>query len=558
MLLKISKYFLYYHTLRYLKLSQIFWRVRYKFYIRFPRNAPQPVLKTNIKDWCQPVMAPQSVYDSTVFYFLNEYGNLSDVGWNGTKKSKLWRYNQHYFNDLNAIDAHARLTWHKNLIDSWVAKNTLGQGVGWDPYPTSLRIVNWLKWYLAGNLLTDHCTKSLVTQIRWLSNRIEWHLLGNHLFANAKALIFAGLIFDGVEAKKWLSTGLKIVDRELGEQVLPDGGNFERSPMYHAIFLEDLLDLINIYSACLPVNSDSRVSSWCALASNMMGWLKGMCHPDGDISFFNDACLGIAPKFKDLNLYANKLGIFLGDEKCSKDKLYISNYSDSGYIRLENEDAVLIIDVGQIGPDYQPGHAHADTLSFELSLFGQRVIVNGGVSEYGDGPIRFQERSTLSHNTVEINGLNSSEVWSGFRVARRAFPHNLKISRGVDAALISCSHDGYKRLKGSPEHARLWSFLDGRLVIEDRINGVFQSAVARFHFHPKVNVQQLNETTWLLELKDVNKKILFKVIEGEAALVNGFHSPEFGNRLDSICLENSFNKDFQVKVEILWNVNVEY
>jgi uncharacterized heparinase superfamily protein len=32
---------------------------------------------------------------------------------------------------------------------------------------------------------------------------------------------------------------------ELPEQVLADGGNFERSPMYHAIFLEDVLDLIN-------------------------------------------------------------------------------------------------------------------------------------------------------------------------------------------------------------------------------------------------------------------------------------------------------------------------
>ena len=65
---------------------------------------------------------------------------------------------------------------------------------------------------------------SLLTQARWLNQNLEWHLLGNHILANAKALIFAGLYFEGKEADKLLKKGLKILLKELDEQILNDGG----------------------------------------------------------------------------------------------------------------------------------------------------------------------------------------------------------------------------------------------------------------------------------------------------------------------------------------------
>ena len=81
---------------------------------------------------------------------------------------------------------------------------------------------------------------------------------------------------------------------------------------------------------------------------------------------------------------------------------------------------MALLDVAPVGPDYLPGHAHADTLSFELSLFGQRVLVNSGTSQYEAGPERSRQRGTAAHNTVIVDGHDSSEVWAGFRVARRA------------------------------------------------------------------------------------------------------------------------------------------
>jgi hypothetical protein len=165
------------------------------------------------------IQGSQSLIDFDTFVFLNEVGSLSEVGWDNLSREKLWRYNQHYFDDLNSMNASDRFHWHKALIMRWVDENPLGKGTGWEPYPTSLRIVNWVKWILERNSLevckfSEIFNQSLATQARWLTKRIEWHLLGNHLFANAKALVFAGLYFQSIEANAWLRSGLKIISKQ--------------------------------------------------------------------------------------------------------------------------------------------------------------------------------------------------------------------------------------------------------------------------------------------------------------------------------------------------------
>ena len=40
----------------------------------------------------------------------------------------------------------------------------------------------------------------------------------------------------------------------------------------------------------------------------------------------------------------------------------------------------------------------------ELSLFGHRMLVNSGVSCYGDSRERLRQRATAAHNTVVIDG----------------------------------------------------------------------------------------------------------------------------------------------------------
>jgi uncharacterized heparinase superfamily protein len=547
---KVGNYFF---TLRHLKIQQILGRLRLYVFRCKPDDSLAPPLRlvlSNFKPWVE--RAPSMVGKGD-FCFLNQNGSLALSGWNdfpytspNQTPTKLWRYNQHYFDDLNAADAGLRKGWHYDLLKRWIEDNPPAVGVGWDPYPTSLRIVNWIKWHHKGNLLPDACLQSLAVQARWLACRIEWHLLGNHLFANAKALVFVGLFFSGEEASRWLRTGLKIIAHELPEQVLSDGGNFERSPMYHAIFLEDLLDLINLSLVFPGFISEEQTAVWRETAERMLTWLDVMVHPDGDIGFFNDAALGIAPTPRDLVAYAERLPVNYSSGGLNR----VNHLVESGYVRLVAKNATALLDVAPIGPDYLPGHAHADTLSFELSLFGQRVFVNGGTSEYEIGDVRQYERSTQAHNTVVINDLNSSEVWAGFRVARRAYPQDLIITEVKDSVLISCAHNGYSRLRGNPVHRRTCRFSETAMLVEDRIEGSCEDAAAYFHLHPSVDVEPISKNRWNLRMY-TGGRIVFYVEQGVGELANSYYAPEFGQRLEAPCIKVTLSNQCSC-VHISW------
>ena len=535
----------YWHTLRYLKPVQIYGRVWFRMMRPTPDLRPAPALRPVSGVWTRCARL-SSMSGATTFRFLSVTRELSAAtDWNRANWPKLWLYNLHYFDDLNADDAAARVAWHRALIARWIAENPPAAGNGWEPYPVSLRIVNWVKWALAGNALEADATHSLAVQARWLSGRLEWHLLGNHLLANAKALVFAGTFFAGPEADAWREKGLAILRREHAEQILDDGGHFERSPMYHAIILEDLLDLIQL-ALCWPgVIDAATVAGWRQTAGRMLAWLEAMTHPDGGIALFNDAAFGIAPNLAAQSTYAGALGIAAEDSPSRRRRLF----ADSGYLRAEVGEAVLLTDVGEIGPDYLPGHAHADTLSFELSVFGQRVVVNSGTSEYGLGAERLRQRGTAAHSTVQIDGADSSEVWSGFRVARRARPVGFAAREEPDAVAVSCAHDGYRRLPGQPLHRRSWRMTAQGLRVTDEIEGRFVAAAARFYLHPGVAVSVAGEGG-VLTLPD-GHTMRWSVTGGAARVVAATWHPEFGQSIAGACIELVFNGP-QVTMDFSW------
>ena len=479
-----------------------------------------------------PACRLPSITKDNKFRFLNIDGDLSEIGWDGPQREKLWRYNQHYFDDLNSINADKHNELHKQLIQDWINCNPPGFGIGWEPYPTSLRIVNWIKWALSGNSLDEDCLESVTMQTEWLSKRLEFHLLGNHLLANAKALVFSALFFEGEATDIWWETGVKLISRELDEQILGDGGHFERSPMYHLIVLEDLLDLYNLFIAYEQVmlGMSDLSQKLHSKINEMVNWLRTMLHPDGEISFFNDSSLENGPKPAFIFAYARKLGFPVTKQLFEKSR----DLEQTGYIRLADEHTVALIDAAPIGPDYNPGHAHADTLSFELSVGGQRILVNGGTSTYENTNQRLKERSTKSHNTVEVNGRNSSNVWDSFRVAHRAKPLARICELGELFSNVSCCHDGYSRFGKRIFHHRTWEFQKGRMRILDRIEGKNVKGVARFHFHPSIHLKQLAESAWKIE--DHYQDILFKVINGVGRVEPSTHSPTFGCVIENSCL----------------------
>lgn len=488
------------------------------------------------------------------FGFLNETQRIPKGSWDATMPSELWRYNLHYFDDLNAIGAESRREWHQEAIADWIRSNPPAQGAGWDPYPTSLRVVNWIKCALGGADLGEPAIHNLATQVRTLRRRLEYHLLGNHLFANAKALVFTGLFFEGGEADGWLDKGMTILAREIPEQILPDGGQFERSPMYHALALEDVLDLVNLaaaFPAAIPGQWSEFVDSWPTIALRMRAWLSSMRHPDGEISFFNDAATGFAPSPAELDRYADGLVGSAQGHPAAANGLRLTHLAQTGYLRADAPDAVLLVDVAPIGPDYLPGHAHADTLSFELSLFGQRVIVNGGTSRYGAGPERDAERGTPAHSTVTVDDQDSSEVWADFRVARRAKPFDLAIEETTEDIRVSCSHDGYRRLAGKPVHRRTWRLRPGILRVEDLVEGRYQSAVARYHLHPLVEpTMDGSGTSGRLRLPG-GKEVRWRA-GGPARIEASNYAPEFGRRLPTRCLALTLEGSAPAWLELSW------
>jgi uncharacterized heparinase superfamily protein len=322
---------------------------------------------------------------------------------------------------------------------------------------------------------------------------------------------------------------MNLLESQLREQVLEDGGHFERSPMYHLIVLEDLLDLMNLHR----VYGKEPPAGWEELAGKMLCWSKAMRHPDGEIPFFNDAAFGIAPAPGEIDEYAARLGT--GCHQKARDRVVYME--QSGYARLKRGPAVLLADAGPVGPDYLPGHAHADTLCFELSLQGQRICVNSGTSTYEPSDLRKFQQSTRAHNTVAVNGADSSEVWGAFRVARRARAVVEIRQPGNDEDMLSAVHDGYCRLPGRPVHRRTWRLDSGGLRVEDEISGKGTYRVEIFlHFHPEITAKA---GIGCIELSGRKAGIFPARLRWsenvEASLEAGFWYPEFGKSVANQC-----------------------
>ncbi|UXI66382.1 heparinase II/III family protein [Tahibacter amnicola] len=473
-----------YHTVRWLRPVQIAGRVWQAVYHPSIPIAPAPRVRAAAGSWLLPAWRKPLMIDATTLRIhAKRCEIISPSQWNDVDQDKLRLYGLHYFDDVTALQAEDRRDWHLQLMHRWVDENAIGHGNGWEPYPISLRSVNWIIWALAGGQLDPLLQSSLAMQLRYLQHHLERHLLGNHLWANGKALAFAGVYFDGAEADRWLEQGLSILRAERREQILPDGGHFERSPMYHAVVLADLLDLLALARAYPGRLPDTDIREWQDTARAMFAWLAVMTHPDGAVAQFNDAALDGAPRLDDLQASAAAIGVQW--HPLAEAPLQV--LESSGYARMTRGDAVVLTDIGDIGPDYLPGHAHAETLSFELSLRGHRLFVNAGTSCYATGRQREWERSTAAHNTVQVDGADSSEVWSSFRVARRARVFDRGWGNDRETTWLRATHDGYHRLPGRVLHERIWRLTSNGLTICDQLEGSWHTATARLRLAPTLH-----------------------------------------------------------------------
>ncbi|TVR68073.1 MAG: hypothetical protein EA427_11405, partial [Spirochaetaceae bacterium] len=410
--------------------------------------------------------------DAFAFRFLNVTAPYSTDIWRNPARGLLWLYHLHYWNWAHApaLD-HRQLSW---FLEQYVRHGSTA-GAGQEAYPTSLRIINLVKLAAARpEILSDDAARSqliaLVQEdLQRLKGNLEYHLLGNHLLENGFGLLWGGFFLGDTSA--W-QTGRRIVLTQLREQILEDGGHFERSPMYHTIILWRLLDTVNFTGGHV----------FRRHAARMLGWLYQ--YPwDRTRGHINDSAPDMTPTRQDLLDYARRLGITPQTVPMGA----------SGFRVLPGPDKhSLLIDVATPAPRYQPGHAHAGTLGFELYRGDETILIDTGTSTYLRSSRRDYERSTRAHNTVSIGRFDSSEVWSAFRVARRA-----RVTIHDDTPYrLEASHNGYRSRFGVT-HTRRYDTAGESIVITDQLTGPGAQSLlgtATFIAAPGISVEPLDDS----------------------------------------------------------------
>src|SRR6185437_2162451 len=161
-----------------------------------------------------------------------------------------------------------------------------------------------------------------------------------------------------------------------------------RSPSYHCQVFADLLE-------CRYALGHDPLGGALDDAIDRMAWVAtDLTHPDGRVALFNDAGLTMAfAPDECLEVYRGLYGKRL-------DPQAVFAYPDSGYFGMRDQRIYFVADCGRIAPDDLPAHGHGDVLSFELSVAGERIIVDQGVYEYVAGERRQLARAAASHNTL--------------------------------------------------------------------------------------------------------------------------------------------------------------
>lgn len=524
----------YLRTIRYLRPAQVAWRAR-RVVLRGlgwrPRisNVTAPTvlnpsalagLRAYFLRWTELVPAAEAeALAQGRLVLLNE---AVDHGqgwpWHDARRSRLWLYQLHGFEWLRVLRDPGHAAQVSAWMHEWIAQNPPGKGVGWEPYPLAVRLLHWSVLAAGHGVDSPVFRQSMAVQTAYLRRTLEYDVLANHLLVEACALVAGGALTESpAEAE-----GLALLERELREQVLADGGHYERSAMYQAQVLE----------ACLVAVAVLKESpAWLSEAVvRMADSLEGILHPDGGIPLFGDAVLhAITPPRALAALARGGNG-----QRSSHEAPGLRAWSATGLCRFESEDRRLfaIFKAGAPGPDYQLGHAHCDALSFELSVDGQRVVVDSGTHGYAGSAWRAFCRSTAAHNTVSIAGRDPMECWDVFRVGRRYSVEAAEAA--VPEGWLGCAftHDGFR----PAQHTRQLLFEPRRnwFCVLDTVNGSrAREAQSFLHFHPACAVTPEGRG-WCIERGTITMAVLpfgfvrTEIVRGGEHPPQGWYFPDFG------------------------------
>ncbi|HOC68351.1 MAG TPA: alginate lyase family protein [Candidatus Hydrogenedentes bacterium] len=460
------------------------------------------------------------------------------IPWRDNRYPLLWRYKLQGFcftRDfaINAAadnylgDRDRALNW----ISDWIQRNPVDSDAGWDAWPVSERLLNWSMLIAVFHLHEEEVRAAFLRQMRWLKKWIEYDLRANHLLKNACALAVSACL---VNEQVCLAHALKLLHEQINEQILPDGGHIERSPMYHAHVLWDCLLVYAVLEEKPTFLADALIK--------MCAFLNTITHPDGEIPLFGDSALKEAAPTQALVRLAMRLLPHPKSEPGNssvRDRHGVA-LEPSGYYCMGDQTTgdFMIVKTAPPLPPWQPGHSHADMLSYELSLSGRRVIVDSGVHGYAESVLRGYCRSTRAHNTVQLDSLEQSDWWKVFRIGQRPKADTPRFEVRPDFISLEAAYEHFSGYR----HCRCIHYSPDRHYweVEDtvKVGSGSHEVKSVIHLHPEIRVTGTDREI-LLSTDSVNFRITLcteGTLEFKDICSSGqdnWYCPEFGQSLPS-------------------------
>lgn len=414
---------------------------------------------------------------SGIFCLAGQTIEKENLGWLPAQASVEWLEALHGFSwlrDLRSVGTERARRMAREMVSGWASTFSRPHEIAWRPDIIGSRLVSWISFYdffcaSADDEFRASYFASLIQQARHLDKALPKNLSGLARLRALKGLVWAGLALE--DSEQWLERALTGIFAEIEDQILPDGGHISRNPQATFEWLHSLIDLrAGLAAACIEAPAELLQA-----IERLSVAVRFFRHADGAFTQFNGADAGNG------HLCDAVLA------KTGARTMLPTVLPDSGYHRLQQGRASLIMDAGAPILCAAREAAHAGLLSFEYSYGRDRVFVNCGAA--GTRPARWRRvlRSTLAHCALSIDNRNAMPLdGDGLMLGRPAVRANRQDNDG--ALIIEAAHDGYAQRFGIAHHRCLCLQNNGSLLTgEERLSGGKTAGfAARFHLHPNI------------------------------------------------------------------------
>ncbi len=402
---------------------------------------------------------------------------------------QAWMAGFSWLDDLRMLGGPATRQTARQIVLAWFQETAAYDSFTWrsDLLAARLRRCLMNAAFLEVNsdaLFRAHLLRALNRQAQHLSRALPDGLIGSDLLKAIVGLMIAGALLPQAErgGDRWLRRGQKLLEAELAAQILPDGGHVERSPAVTLDLLQHLLDLAQVLSLTKRPLPDQLASC----IENIASALRVTVHPDGALALFNDSTeVGSAEVTLALHRAASLRNAELRE---------LIQLPHSGFHRMVAGKTTIIADAGAPPPRGLDAHAHAGTLSFEMSHGHERIIVNCGAHPVAP-EWRAVQGASAAHSTLVIDDTNSSMLLAPIGIPGGGLaltPKSVVARREMTETgqWLDIRHNGYEEAFGLIHRRRLFLSADGNeLMGEETLAGRGGNTFAlRFHVHPAVQV----------------------------------------------------------------------